>query len=70
MLPAVQFDDQPCFVAQEIDDEWADRRLPPKFEATKSAPSQRQPERAFDVGHIAAKARGVGTDLTAKGMHG
>lgn len=47
MLTTIKFDDYPCREADEIDDVFADRRLPAKFEAINSLISQLMPKMFF-----------------------
>ena len=44
MLPAIQFHDQLLFKADEINDVWWNRMLPPKLESAEVAAFQLQPE--------------------------
>lgn len=55
MLPAVNFDDEPAFEADEIDHVVADRMLTPEPGAVELAQAQVAPEPAFGVGGIAAQ---------------
>jgi hypothetical protein len=39
MLPAVELDDEVCCVADEVDDVWANGRLPAKARAAQAMPA-------------------------------
>ena len=69
MLAAIEFDDQICFNAQEIDYIGSDRRLAAEFVAVEAAVADGEPELAFGFGHIAAEAGGMRADLAADGGH-
>ena len=51
MLAAVEFDDQPAFQANEIDDIRADGMLAAELAAHEGAVAQMVPDGAFGVGH-------------------
>lgn len=55
MLPAVDFDDEPAFEADEIDHVAAQRMLAPELAAVELAQTQMTPEPAFGIGGIAAQ---------------
>jgi len=58
MLTAVDFDDEPCLGAEEIDNVPVDRGLPLEFPTGKAAVAQAKPEHAFGVGLIATQSLG------------
>ncbi len=50
MLSAIEFDDEPLFEADEIDDVRRNRMLSPKFESPEAAILQMQPYPRLGVG--------------------
>jgi len=53
MLTAVEFDNEMCISAEEIDDETVNRELPSKFPAAETAIAQPKPQNPFGVCLIA-----------------
>jgi len=58
MLPAVDFDNQSVIAANEIDDVWADGRLPLKFVSAETMGAQKIPKPLLRIGHARAKLLG------------
>lgn len=58
MLPAIDFDHNPCRQAYEIDDIWADRALTSEPHASELFSPERSPKPKFGVGHTMAKLSG------------
>ncbi len=50
MLPAIKLHNQLLFNADEINDVWRNRMLPPKLESAEVAVFQSQPKPQFRVG--------------------
>ncbi len=51
VLSAIDLDDQPCFLADEIDDVWADRHLSAELPSREPSISHGEPEFPFGIGH-------------------
>ena len=58
MLPAIDFDDEPGAMANEVGDKMPDRRLPAKMMLVEAF-AQYAPQRALGVGHVAAQPPGA-----------
>jgi hypothetical protein len=57
MLAAIKLNDERSFDAQEIDDVWTNRSLPPKSIAKKIPPSQEVPDPRLCVGRQFSQLR-------------
>lgn len=69
MLAAVQFHGQGGFDAEKIHYKWSNGGLPAEFRIFQLSIPQHRPERAFGIGHIASKPRGMRADLAADRVH-
>ncbi len=58
MLTSIDFDHELSLETNEVQNERAERRLPPELDAAEASVTQQAPERVFRIGHLPAqKAR-------------
>jgi len=59
VMPAIDFDDEPCFRTAEVDDERSDRMLAPELRCAGLPITKPPPELELDVSLITSKTPGV-----------